>query len=116
MALPPTPEINALTEKIIGCAMRVHSGLGPGLLESVYKAAMAAELSEADLRFEIEVPLPVQYRDRHLPCGFRMDIVVEHSVVLEIKSVAKLANIHRAQGVTYLRLSGCQAGLILNFN
>jgi GxxExxY protein len=116
MVLVAAGGITVLTDKIIGCGMRVHTNLGPGLLEVPYKLGMAEELTAAGLDYEMEVPLPVTYGDRTLPCGYRMDMVVRQTVVLEIKAVEKLLRVHRAQLLTYLKLSGYPAGLLLNFN
>ncbi len=104
-----------LTEKIIGCAIEVHRRLGPGLLESVYESALAIELEHCGLKFERQVALPITYRDR--PIGdLRMDIVVDKSVILELKSVERLDPLFEAQLLTYLRLSGLKTGLLINFN
>jgi GxxExxY protein len=105
-----------LTHRIIGAAIEVHRVLGPGLLESAYEECLCRELALCDLPFERQVPLPVVYKGTHLDCGYRMDIVVARSVVLEIKSVDGLAPIHDAQLLTYLKLSGLRTGLLLNFN
>jgi GxxExxY protein len=108
--------ISRLTEIIIRCAIAVHRALGPGLLEKPYKLALAHELLAADLAFELDVPLTATYRGDSLGCAYFMDIVVEKLVVLEIKSVAQILPVHRAQLLTYLRMSGHPAGLVLNFN
>jgi GxxExxY protein len=105
-----------LTEIIIRCAIAVHRALGPGLLEKPYKLALANELLNAGLAFELDVQLTATYRGDSLGCSYYMDIVVENLVVLEIKSVTHILPVHRAQLLTYLKLSGHQAGLILNFN
>ena len=94
-----------LTEKVIGCAIEVHRTLGPGLLENVYQQALAYELSQSGLSFELEVPLSVDYKKVHLECGYRLDIVVEKALIVELKSVDELAGIHTAQILTYLKLS-----------
>ena len=108
--------VNPLTERIIGAAIKVHRTLGPGLLESVYQACLVYELRQAGLQFRANVPLPVQYEDVQLGLGFRLDVVVEDYVILEIKSVKKLASIHDAQALTYLKLSGYPVALLMNFN
>ena len=107
---------NAVTNKIIGAAMRVHSALGPGLLESAYEACMAYELAREGLRFEQQKALPLVYREVRLDCGYRLDLLVEGKVIVEIKSVDTLAPIHTAQLLSYLRLADCRVGLLLNFN
>ncbi len=105
-----------LTEKVIGGAIEVHRALGPGLLESVYEACLCHELFTANLAFRRQVELPVAYKNVKLDVGYRLDIVVENSLVLEIKAVEKMLPIHEAQLLTYLRLSGCRTGLVINFN
>ncbi len=107
---------DALTRKIIGCAIKVHRALGPGLLESAYQACLAHELAKNGLRVEREKPLPVSYDGVQLECGYRIDILVEDEVVIEIKCVDKIHPIHEAQLITYLKLSGKQRGLIINFH
>jgi len=109
-------DINPVTEKIIGCAIEVHRYLGPGLLESAYEECLAYEFAQAGLKFEKQKPLPVQYKEKYLECGYRLDFVVEGVVILEIKSVESLSPVHDAQLITYLKLSGCTTGLLLNFN
>ena len=109
-------EENAVTEKIIGAAIEVHRGLGPGLLESAYEECLCYELSQLGLRFERQVHLPVKYKDLKLDCAYRMDLVVEDAVVVEIKSIEELLPIHDAQLLTYLRASGKRVGLLFNFN
>jgi GxxExxY protein len=109
-------DIDALTRQIIGFAIDVHRHLGPGLLESAYEVCLCHDLAQAGLRFARQVVLPVQYRGIQLECGYRMDLVVADSVIVEIKAVQKLLPIHEAQLLTYLQLSGLTAGLLLNFN
>ena len=104
-----------MTEAIIGAAIEVHQVLGPGLLEQVYQECLCYELGLRGLKYEREVPLPVRYKDAQLDCGYRMDIVVEGLVVLELKCVATLLPVHEAQLLTYLRLSEKRIGLLLNF-
>jgi GxxExxY protein len=116
MALAPLPDINPLTSRIIKAAMEVHRSLGPGLFESVYLACLLQELKEAELFCETERPLRVVYKNVLLDCGFRIDLIVQNTVVVEVKSVAQIAQIHRAQLKTYLVLAGCPAGLLINFN
>ena len=105
-----------VTEKIIGSANEVHRALGPGLLESAYEACLAFELSDRGLEVETQKPLPVVYRGVKLDCGYRLDLLVDDLVIVEIKAVDHLAPIHQAQLLSYLKLSGCKVGLLLNFN
>lgn len=105
-----------LTEQIIGAAIEVHRHLGPGLLESAYEECLCHELHLRGLKFERQRPLPLEYKGIKLDCGYRMDIVVEEKVILELKVVDKIAPIHEAQLLTYLRLSGIKIGFIMNFN
>lgn len=105
-----------LTEKIIGRAVRVHSRLGPGLLESVYKECLFFELISSGLLVEKEKALPLVYEKVKLECGYRIDLFVENKIVVEVKSVDTLADIHLAQALTYLRLSNNRFGLLINFN
>lgn len=107
---------NELTRIIIDCAIRVHSTLGPGLLESVYKECLFYELANFGVAVVKEKPIPVIYNDVKLDCGFRLDILVENRVVVEIKAVESLTNIHMAQMITYLKLTNCKVGLLINFN
>jgi GxxExxY protein len=105
-----------LTRRIIGLAMRVHSRLGPGLLESVYHRCLCYELSQAGLPFAQNVHLPIRYGDVEIEFGYRADIVVHQEVILELKSVEKFNPLYEAQLLTYLRLSSCRVGLLINFN
>ena len=107
---------NKITEAIIGAAIQVHRRLGPGLLESAYKACLAYELGKRGLFVEQEKAVPLVYEEVKLECGYRMDMLVERSVVVEVKSVEALAPVHEAQALSYLRLSGCKLGLLINFN
>jgi len=116
MALVPANGITTLTEKIIGCGIRVHRVFGPGLLEAPYQLALISELEDCGLGFEAEVPMSVTYGEKKFACGYKLDIVVERVVVVEIKAVEKLLPVHRAQLLTYLKLSGYPAGLLMNFN
>jgi GxxExxY protein len=109
-------ENDELTERIIGGAIEVHRALGPGLLESAYEKCLCHEMRMANLDFTRQQPLPVVYKSMHLDCGYRMDIVVEGRVVVDLKTVDRLLPIHEAQLLTYLRLAGNRTGLILNFN
>ncbi len=110
------PQNDQLTEKVIGLAIEVHRGLGPGLLESAYEECLCYELGESGVSFERQVPLPVVYKSVELDCGYRMDIVVDNRLILELKTVEKILPIHEAQLLTYLKLGRLQTGLILNFN
>ena len=105
-----------LTELTIGAAIEVHRVTGPGLMESVYEECLCYELSQRGLSFQRQVELPISYKGIKLNCGFRMDLVVENSLVLELKTVEQLLPIHSAQLLTYLKLSGKQVGLLINFN
>jgi GxxExxY protein len=108
--------LDSITRRIIGAAIEVHRRLGPGLLESAYEVCLAFELRQMGLKTEEPSPLPVVYRDVKLDCGYRLDLVVEDSVVVEIKAVDHLAPIHDAPLLSYLRLSGKRVGLLINFH
>jgi len=108
--------LSTLTAAIIGAAIEVHWVLGPGLLESIYLACLQFELSERGLRFEAQKPVPVVYKSIRLVAMHRIDLLVEDSVVVEVKAVDALLPVHQAQVLTYLRLTGCPAGLLINFN
>jgi GxxExxY protein len=109
-------EINAITEMVIGAAIEVHRTLGPGLLESAYEECLAHELSLRKVLVDRQRELPVEYKGIKLDCGYRLDLLVARQVVVEVKAVEALAPIHEAQVLTYLRLGGWQAGLLINFN
>jgi GxxExxY protein len=109
-------DINKLSSEVIGAAIEVHKTLGPGLLESAYEECLCHELSLQGMSFERQKPLAVTYKEKLLDCGYRLDIVVEKKIILELKSCEKIEPIHKAQLLTYLRLSGINLGLILNFN
>jgi len=109
-------ETGVLTGKIIGAAIEVHRALGPGLLESAYEACLIYELRLRRLKVESQKPLPVFYKDVMLDCGYRLDLVVDDQVIVEIKSVVGFAAIHEAQLLSYLKLSDCKIGLLINFN
>jgi GxxExxY protein len=109
-------ENDRLTEKVFGLAIEVHLQLGPGLLESAYEECLCLELREAGLAFRRQVPLPITYKSVRLDCGYRLDLVIEDHLILELKSVEGLLPIHEAQALTYMRLSGVRTGLLLNFN
>ena len=108
--------INGLTEKIIGAAIVVHKTLGPGLLESAYEECLAYELSLANIFFERQLALPVRYKSLQLDCGYRLDFLIEKTVILELKAIETLQPIHEAQLLTYLKLGGWPIGLLINFN
>ena len=105
-----------LTYRIIGLAMRVHRAFGPGLLEGVYQRCLCHELTKAEMPFVSQVQLPVRYDGVEIESGYRADIIVRDEVVLELKSVEQFSPLHEAQLLTYLRLSGCKVGLLINFN
>lgn len=108
--------LNGITEQIIGAAIEVHRVLGPGLLESAYSTCLVFELRERGFRVEQERPLPVVYKSVKLDCGYRLDLVVENLVIVEIKAVERLNSVHEAQLLSYLRLYGCKVGLLINFH
>jgi GxxExxY protein len=107
---------NDVTERIIGCAIEVHKHLGPGLLESTYEACLLYELHNAGLDVKTQIGLPLVYKEIKLEVGYRMDFLVENCVVVEIKSVEALTDVHTAQVLTYLKLSNSKIGLLINFN
>ncbi len=109
-------DINELSNKIIGAAIEVHKALGPGLLESAYEECMCHELTLRSLSYERQKPLPITFKGKKLDCGYRLDIVVERTIILELKSCENIEPIHKAQLLTYLKLSGLHLGLLLNFN
>lgn len=109
-------EDNKITEQIIGCAINVHRSLGPGLLESAYQECLLYELKKAGLFVEKEKAAPLVYEEVKLDCGYRIDLLVEKQIVVEIKSVEALNDVHTAQVLTYLKLSNCKIGLLINFN
>jgi GxxExxY protein len=109
-------EVNRVTEAIIGAAIEVHKTLGPGLLESAYEQCLCRELELRGITFKRQVLLPVAYKGIELDCGYRLDVLVEDQVVVEIKTVESLLPIHEAQLITYLKLGGWQVGLLINFN
>ena len=108
--------LDQIPNSIIGAAIELHRSLGPGLLESAYEACLSFELAEHGLKVEQQKPLPITYRQVKLDCGYRLDILVENAVIVEIKVVDRLAPIHKAQLLSYLRLSGYMVGLLINFN
>ncbi len=109
-------ELNQITDQIIGTAIDVHRVLGPGLLESAYEACLAYELSHRGLNVERQKALPVQYKEATLEIGYRLDLLVERQVIVELKAVDSLTQLHKAQLLSYLKLSGLNLGLLINFN
>ena len=107
---------NQLSEKIIGAAINVHRHFGPGLLESAYQECLYFELKQLGLKVQKEKPMPIIYKDVHLDHGYRIDLLVENKIVIEIKTVEFLSEVHKAQVLTYLKLGGYKLGLLLNFN
>jgi len=110
------PERDPLTERVIGLAIEVHRELGPGLLESAYEECLCYELHATGISFKRQVPLPVRYKEVRLDCGYRMDVVVDGKLKIELKTVEALQRAHEAQLLTYLRLSAIRTGLLMNFN
>jgi GxxExxY protein len=109
-------ELNQCTEQIIGAAIEVHKVLGPGLLESAYEECLCRELAVRSIPFERQRSLPVEYKGTKLDCGYRLDLLVANSVVVEIKAVSAIEPVHEAQLLTYLKLGGWKVGLLINFN
>ena len=105
-----------LTEKVIGCAIEVHRILGPGLLESTYQQCLAHELMLNAVPFRLEAPLPVDYKGAKLDCGYRLDMVVDEQLIVELKAVDQITGLHQAQLMTYMKLSKVSLGLLINFN
>jgi GxxExxY protein len=109
-------DINDLTEKVIGACIEVHRNTGPGLLESAYEQCLCRELSLRGIPLQFQLPLPVNYKDTLLDCGYRVDLLVDGQLLIELKSMEKILPIHEAQFMTYLRLGGWNVGLLINFN
>ena len=109
-------EKDPFTRKIIGCAIEVHRVLGPGLLESTYQQCLAHELQLNDIPFKIESPMPVDYKGVRLDCGYRIDMLVDDRLILELKAVDEVRGIHKAQLMTYMKMAGIGTGLLINFN
>ena len=109
-------KLNEITKIILGCAINVHRALGPGLLESAYEACLVYELASKNLKIERQKSLPIKYRGIQLDCGYRIDLLIEDKIIVEIKAVEKLEPIHEAQLLSYLKLSGLEVGLLINFN
>ena len=108
-------DINQITEKIIGCAIEVHKNLGPGLLESAYEQCLTYELQNQGLKAERQVPVPVVYKTIKLDCGYRIDILVENLVIIELKTVEMFTPVHEAQVLTYMKFAEKEIGLLINF-
>jgi GxxExxY protein len=109
-------EFDELSKKVIGCAIDVHKILGPGLLESTYEKCLSYELTQANIGHKFQKELPIEYKKIKLDCGYRIDLVVEDKIIIELKSVEKILPIHEAQLLTYMKLSGINIGLLMNFN
>ena len=109
-------EFDDLSNRVIGCAIRVHRELGPGLLESTYEQCVAYELIQSGIPFKIQQPIPVVYKQIKLDCGYRVDLLVEDRLIVELKSVEQLLKIHEAQVLTYMKLANIRIGLLINFN
>jgi GxxExxY protein len=109
-------KFDELSNKVIGCALEVHKELGPGLLESAYQQCLCYELSNAKIQFTMEKPFPIIYKNIEIDCGYRLDLLIEDKLLIELKSVEKLIPIHEAQILTYMKLSNIHTGLLINFN
>ena len=109
-------EFDDLSNRVIGCAIEVHRELGPGLLESTYEQCLAHELKLNDIAFKLQHPQPVEYKGIRLDCGYRIDLLVECVLILELKSVDQVTGIHEAQLLMYMKLAGVKTGLLMNFN
>ena len=109
-------EFDDLFNRVIGCAIEVHRNLGPGLLESAYEQCLAHELSRNNIAFQLQLAQPVRYKDVLLDCGYRIDVLVENQLIIELKSVEKLLGIHDAELLTYMKLAEIKIGLLMNFN
>ena len=105
-----------LSNRVIGCAIEVHRQLGPGLLESAYEQCLSYELNRAGINFQTQVALPIEYKQIKLDCVYRIDILVENQLIVELKSVDQLLKIHEAQVLTYMKLANVNVGLLINFN
>jgi GxxExxY protein len=109
-------KFDKLSNRVIGCAIEVHKNLGPGLLESTYEQCLAYEMKRSKIQFKLQQPLPVEYKSVKLDCGYRIDMLVENKIIVELKSVDNILPIHQAQLLTYMKLSGIRIGLLMNFN
>ena len=111
-----TMKFDSLSNRVIGCAIEVHRNLGPGLLESSYEQCLAYELECSAIPYAVQVPMPLQYKQVQLDCGYRLDLLVDNALIIELKSVDKLMGIHQAQLLTYMKLAQVETGLLINFN
>ena len=109
-------KFDELSNRVIGCAIEVHRNLGPGLLESTYEQCLAYEMKLTEISFKIQHPLPVEYKGIKLDCGYRIDLFVEDSLIIELKSVERILPIHQAQLLTYMKIAKTSVGLLINFN
>lgn len=109
-------EFDDLSKRVIGCAIEVHRELGPGLLESTYEQCLARELRLNGISFQMQLPQPVQYKGIQLDCGYRIDVLIEEELIVELKAVEEIRGIHEAQLLTYMKLAGIKIGLLINFN
>lgn len=109
-------DVNAVAGEVIGAAIEVHRSLGPGLLESAYQSALEQELTLRGLQWQAELPVTAEYKGRTIDCAYRLDLLIENCLVVELKSVAEVAPLHKAQLLTYLRWTRCSLGLLINFN
>jgi len=109
-------KFDELSNKVLGCAIEVHRELGPGLLESTYEQCLAYELTDAKIPFKLQVELPVEYKRIKLACGYRIDLLADDRLIVELKSVDQLLKIHEAQILTYMKLAAVRVGLLINFN
>ena len=108
-------EFDDLSNRVIGCAIEVHRELGPGLLESTYEQCLARELALNGISFQLQQPQPIEYKGVHLDCGYRIDLLIENALIIELKAVEEIRGIHAAQLLTYLRLAGIKTGPLINF-
>lgn len=109
-------DFDDLSNKVIGSALEVHKNLGPGLLENTYKQCLAYELSKAGINFKIESEVPIKYKEINISCGYRIDLLIDNKLIIELKSIEKINPIHEAQILTYMKLSSIKIGLLINFN
>lgn len=109
-------EFDLLSNRVIGCALEVHRHLGPGLLESAYEQCLAVELTDAGIPFRVQAELPVDYKNKRIDCGYRIDLLIDDALIVELKSVQELLPIHDAQLLTYMKLAKINIGLLMNFN
>lgn len=109
-------KFDELSHRVIGCAIEVHRQLGPGLLESAYEQCLSYEFTQAGIRFQTQLPLPVKYKEIELDCTYRIDMFVDNQLIIELESIDQLLNIHEAQVLTYMKLAKVNVGLLINFN